>query len=186
MLELIFFYILQNIIQGYNSHFLCARVTVFSGVHQKNFAGAGLLCTGMTFDLKNAPAKFMMHNHASSSPADGGGNGGGYGNNHCKVTTVTMTMTTMADANAEADAPRQLQQQQQQLPQQQRRNSKRWGVSTSKDVRSAGVGCIGRKQRPGNGGNNNHGGIVPAKGKCGGYPGGVALPPLPPPFPPTR
>jgi hypothetical protein len=29
MLELIFFYTLQKIIQGYNSHFLCARVTVF-------------------------------------------------------------------------------------------------------------------------------------------------------------
>jgi hypothetical protein len=60
MLELIFFYILQKIIQSYDSHFLCARVTVFSGVHQQNFAGAGLLCTGATFDLKNAPAKFMM------------------------------------------------------------------------------------------------------------------------------
>jgi hypothetical protein len=35
-------------------------VTVFSGVHQQNFAGAGLLCTSTTFDLKNAPAKFMM------------------------------------------------------------------------------------------------------------------------------
>jgi hypothetical protein len=51
MLELIFFYILQNIIQGYDSHFLCARVTVFSGARQQNFAGAGLLCTGATFDL---------------------------------------------------------------------------------------------------------------------------------------
>jgi hypothetical protein len=29
MLELIFFYILQKIIKGYDSHFLCARVTVF-------------------------------------------------------------------------------------------------------------------------------------------------------------
>jgi hypothetical protein len=29
MLELIFFYILQKNIQGYDSHFLCARVTVF-------------------------------------------------------------------------------------------------------------------------------------------------------------
>jgi hypothetical protein len=28
MLELIFFYTLQKIIQGYDSHFLCARVTV--------------------------------------------------------------------------------------------------------------------------------------------------------------
>jgi hypothetical protein len=60
MLELIFFYILQKNIQGYDSHFLCARVTVFSGARQQNFAGAGLLCTGTTFDLKNAPAKFMM------------------------------------------------------------------------------------------------------------------------------
>jgi hypothetical protein len=29
---------------------------VFSGAHQQNFAGAGLLCTGATFDFKNAPA----------------------------------------------------------------------------------------------------------------------------------
>jgi hypothetical protein len=59
-LELIFFYILHKIIQGYNSHFVCERVTVFSGAHQQNFAGAGLLCTSTTFDLNNAPAKFMM------------------------------------------------------------------------------------------------------------------------------
>ncbi len=91
----------------------------------------------------------------------------------------------MADADADADAPRQLQQQQQ-LPQQQRRNSKRWGVSTSKDVCGAGVGCAGGKQRSGNGGNNDCGGIVPAAGECGGDPDGAALPPLLPPFPPTR
>jgi hypothetical protein len=60
MLELIFFYILQKIIQGYDSHFLCAKVTVFSGACQQNFAGAGLLCTCTTFDLKNSPPKFMM------------------------------------------------------------------------------------------------------------------------------
>jgi hypothetical protein len=41
MLELILFYILQKNIQGYDSHFLCARVTVFSGARQQNFAGAG-------------------------------------------------------------------------------------------------------------------------------------------------
>jgi hypothetical protein len=41
MLELILFYILQNNIQGYDSHFLCARVMVFSGMCQQNFAGAG-------------------------------------------------------------------------------------------------------------------------------------------------
>jgi hypothetical protein len=52
MLELIFFYTLQKIIQGYDSHFVCVRVTVFSGACQQNFAGAGLLCTGATFDLK--------------------------------------------------------------------------------------------------------------------------------------
>ncbi len=52
MLELIFFYILQKNIQGYDSHFVCARVTVFSGARQQNFAGTGLLCTGATFDLK--------------------------------------------------------------------------------------------------------------------------------------
>jgi hypothetical protein len=60
MLELIIFYILQKIIQGYDSHFWCASVTVFSGARQQNFAGAGILCTGVTFDLKNTPAKFMM------------------------------------------------------------------------------------------------------------------------------
>jgi hypothetical protein len=51
-LELIFFYILHKIIQGYDSHFVCVRVTVFSGARQQNFAS--------TFDLKDAPAKFMM------------------------------------------------------------------------------------------------------------------------------
>ncbi len=56
----------------------------------------------------------------------------------------------------------------------------------SKDVRGAGVGCIGGKQRPGNGGDNDRGGIVPAAGKCGGDPDGVALPPLLPPFPPVQ
>ncbi len=89
----------------------------------------------------------------------------------------------MADADADADAPRQLQQQQQ-LLQQQQRNGKKWGVSMSKDVRGTGVGCVGRKQRPGNGGDNDRGGIVPAAGKCGGDPDGAALPPLLPPFPP--
>jgi hypothetical protein len=91
-----------------------------------------------------------------------------------------MTTTTTANADADADAPRQLQQQQQQ------RNGKRWGVLTSKDVHGAGVDCVGRKQRPGNGGDDNCGGIVPAAGKCGGDPGGAALPPLLPPFPPAR
>jgi hypothetical protein len=67
---------------------------------------------------------------------------------------MTMTMTMMADANEYANAPQQLQQQQQ-LPQQQWRNGKRWGVSTSKDLRGAGLGNVGGKQRPGNGGNNN-------------------------------
>jgi hypothetical protein len=56
----------------------------------------------------------------------------------------------------------------------------------SKDVRGAGVGCIGGKQRPGNGGNDNRGGIVPAAGECGGDPDGAALPPSSPPFPPRR
>jgi hypothetical protein len=49
----------QKNIQGYHSHFLCARVTVFSGARQQNFAGAGQ-CTGATFDLKNVPTKFIM------------------------------------------------------------------------------------------------------------------------------
>ncbi len=90
----------------------------------------------------------------------------------------------MADADADANAPRQLQLQQQ-LPQQQRRNSKRWGVSTSKDVRGTGIGCVGGKQRPGNGGKDDCGSIIPAAAKCGGDPGRAAVPPLLPPFPPT-
>ncbi len=98
---------------------------------------------------------------------------------------MTITTTTTADADADADAPWQLQQQQQ-LPQQQRCNGKRGGVLTSKDVRGTGVGCVGGKQRPGNGGNNDCGGIVPTAGKCGGEPSGAALPPLLPPFPPAR
>ncbi len=47
---------------------------------------------------------------------------------------------------------------------------------TSKDVRGAGVGCVSGKQRPGNGGDDDRGGIVPAAGKCGGDPDGAALP----------
>ncbi len=70
--------------------------------------------------------------------------------------------------------------------QQQRRNGKRWGVSTSKDVRGAGVGCVGGKQRPRNGGNNDRGGIVPTADECSGDPDGAALPPLFPPFLPAR
>ncbi len=99
---------------------------------------------------------------------------------------MTMTMTTTADADAYANAPQQ-QQQQQQLPQQQWRNGKRWGVSTSKDLRGAGFGYVGGKQRPGNGGNDDRGGIVPA-GPCRrqvrrGPRQGSASPP-PPPLPP--
>ncbi len=98
---------------------------------------------------------------------------------------MTMTTTTTADANAYTNAPQQLQQQQQ-LPQQQWHNGKRWEVSTSKDLRGAGFGCVGGKQRPGNGGKDGRGGIVPAAGKWGGDPGRAALPPLLPPFPPTQ
>ncbi len=98
---------------------------------------------------------------------------------------MTMTTTMAADADADANAPRQLQQQQQQLPQQQRRNGKRWGVLTYKDVRGTGIGCVGGKQRPGNGGGDDCSGIVPAAGECGRDPGGAALPPLFPPFPPA-
>ncbi len=56
---------------------------------------------------------------------------------------------------------------------------------TSKDIRGAGVGHVGGKQRIGNGGDDNHGGIVPTAGECGGDPDGVALPPLLPSFPPA-
>ena len=57
---------------------------------------------------------------------------------------------------------------------------------TSKDVRRAGIGCVGGKQRPGNGGDNDCSGIIPAAGECGGDPNGAALPPLLPPVPPPR
>jgi hypothetical protein len=76
-----------------------------------------------------------------------------------------MTTTTTADADPDVDAPRQLQQQQQ-LPQQQWRNGKRWGVSTSKDV------C----------GTDS---IIPATDERGRDPGGAAFLPLLPPFPPA-
>ncbi len=56
----------------------------------------------------------------------------------------------------------------------------------SKDVRGTSVGCVGGKQRPGNGGNNNRGGIIPAAGECSGDPSRATLSPLLPPFPPTR
>ncbi len=55
----------------------------------------------------------------------------------------------------------------------------------SKDVCGAGIGCVGGKQRPGNSGNNDCGGIVPAAGEWSGDPDGAALPPLFPPFPPA-
>jgi hypothetical protein len=55
----------------------------------------------------------------------------------------------------------------------------------SKDLRSAGFGYVGGKQRPGKGGNDDSGSIVPATGKCSGDPGRAALTLLPP-FPPAR
>jgi hypothetical protein len=127
MVELIFFYILQKSIQGYDSHYLCARVTVpciFSGARQQNFAGAGLLYTLAWLLTLKMRQQNLWCNHASSSPPKGSGNGGGCGNNHRKVNAMTMTTTTTADADAYADAPQQLQQQQQ-LPQQQWRIGKR-------------------------------------------------------------
>jgi hypothetical protein len=39
---------------------VCKSEGIFSGAHQQNFTGAGLLCTGVIFDLISAPAKFMM------------------------------------------------------------------------------------------------------------------------------
>ncbi len=56
----------------------------------------------------------------------------------------------------------------------------------SKDVRGTGVGCVGGKQRPGNGSDNDCSSIVPAAGKCGGDSDRAALPPLLPPIPPAR
>jgi hypothetical protein len=88
---------------------------------------------------------------------------------------VTLTTTTTADADADADT-----------------HSSSGAMArggeyrTYKDVRGAGVGCVGRKQRPGNGGNNDRGGIVPAAGECGGDSDGAALPPLFSLFPPAR
>jgi hypothetical protein len=35
---------------------------VFSGVHQQNFSGAGLLCTGVTFDLKDKKCASKIYN----------------------------------------------------------------------------------------------------------------------------
>jgi hypothetical protein len=191
MMELIFFYILQKSIQGYDSHFLCARVTVVCTMHIFWCTPAELcwrwsfMYSGGTFDLKNAPAKFMMQS-CKFFPPNGGSNGSGCGNNHRKVNAMTMTTSMTADADTYANAPQQLQQQQQ-LPPQQWRNGKRWGVSTSKDLRGASFGYVGGKQRPGNGGNDNCSGIVPAAGKCGRDPGRAALPPLlPPPSPPRN
>jgi hypothetical protein len=94
-----------------------------------------------------------------------------------------MMTTTTADADTDANAPWQLQQQQQ-LPQQQRCNGKRWGVLTSTDVCGASVSCVGGRQRPGNGVDDDRRDIIPAAGECGGDPGRAALPPLLPPFPP--
>jgi hypothetical protein len=96
---------------------------------------------------------------------------------------MTMTMTMTADADTYTNPPQHLQKQQQ-LPQQQWHNGKRWGVSTSKDLRGAVFGCVGGKQRPGNGGNDDCSSIVPAAGKCGGDPGRAVLPPSSPPSPP--
>jgi hypothetical protein len=64
MLELIFFYYTyyKKLSRATTEFFVCKSDgyhIVFSGARQQNFAGAGILCsTGMTFDLKNAPAKF--------------------------------------------------------------------------------------------------------------------------------
>ncbi len=190
MLELIFFYILQKSIQGYDSHFCVCEsddtMHIFWRAPAEFCWRWSFMYSGMTFDLKNAPAKFMIQSCEFFPPQpNGGSNGGGCGNNHCKVIAMTMTTTTTADTNAYADAPQQLLQQQQ-LPPQQWRNGKRWGVSTFKDLRGASFGYVGGKQRPGNGGNNDCSGIVPAAGKCGGDPGRAALPPLLPPFPPAR
>jgi hypothetical protein len=61
MLESIFFYILQKSIQGYDSHFLCARVMVhtmhiFWRVPAELCWRWSFMYSGVTFDLKNAPA----------------------------------------------------------------------------------------------------------------------------------
>jgi hypothetical protein len=140
--------------------------------------------SGVTFDLKNVPAKIMMQS-CKFFPPQRRRNGGGCGNNLRKVNAMTMMTTTTADADAYANTP-QLLQQQQQLLQQQWRNSKRLGVSTPKDHCGTGFGYVGRKQRPGNGSNDDCGGIVLAAGKCGGDPGRAALSPLPPPPSPPR
>ncbi len=172
-------------IQGYDSHFVCARVTVhIFWCAPAEFCWRWSFMYWRNFSLKNALAKFMMQS-CKFFPPNGGSNSGRCGNYHSKVTTMTMRTTMMVKADTDANAPWQLQQQQQ-LPQQQWHNGKRWGVSTSKDVHGTGVGCVGGNQRPDNGGDDDRGGIIPAAGKGGGDPGGVALPLLLPPFPPPQ
>ncbi len=89
--------------------FVWARVTVFSGARQQNFAGAGLW---RDFFLKKCTSKiYDAIMQVLSPPYVSGGNSGGCGNDHRKVTTMTMKRTTMADADADANGPQQLQQQ---------------------------------------------------------------------------
>ncbi len=119
-------------------------------------------------------------------PPDGGGNGGRCGNDHCKVTAVTMTMTTTVDADADADARSSSSSSSSSCCSSSGATARGGEYQTSKEVCGAGIGSVGKKQRPGNGGDNNRGGIVPAAGECGGDPDRAALPPLLPPFPPAR
>ncbi len=95
---------------------------------------------------------------------------------------MIMTTTMTADADADADARSSSSSCRSSSGARARGGEYR----TSKDVHGAGVGCIGGKQRPCNGGDDDRGGIVPATGECGGDPDGPALPPLLPPFPPAR
>jgi hypothetical protein len=89
-----------------------------------------------------------------------------------------MTTTTTADVDADADARSSCSS----CRSSSGATARGGEYRTSKDVRGAGVGCVGGKQRPGNGGDNDRGGIVPAAGECGGDPDGEALPPLLPPL----
>jgi hypothetical protein len=177
MLELIFFYILQKTIQGYDSHFLYARERQYFLACASRILLAQVFywrdfclrkCASKIYD---AIMQVLPLSMAAATAAE--------------AATITARLTTTADANADANAPRQLQQQKQ-LPQQQQRNGKSWGGLPSQDVHGAGIGCIGGKQRPGNGGDNNCGCIVSAAGKCGGDLAGRRFLPPSPPSPPRN
>jgi hypothetical protein len=96
-----------------------------------------------------------------------------------RLLAVTMTTTTMVDADADADA---------RSSSSSCRSTAQWQEVGSIDVQGRPRHwhwLRWREARPGNGGDDDHGGIVPAAGECGRDPDGAALPPLLSPFPPA-